>query len=119
MTHQFDVAHAQKYGVTEAVLISYIRYFIAVNQDNKVNFFEGRTWVYHTVAEYQEIFFYLTIRQVRTALNHLVKAGVLITGHFGHPFDRVLWYSFADEGAFLYEAAGDVPRPPDDNKSDR
>ena len=48
------------------------------------------------------MFPYLTGKQIRRALEELVKADIIITGNFNaNSYDRTLWYAFKDESIFL------------------
>jgi len=101
MMHSFDVDHAVRFGVLEAILIHHFQHWTAKNAANGVNQHDGYTWTYNSVRAYGELFPYFTPRQIQLALKHLVKAGILQTGHYSEDGrDRTNWYSFtknADE----------------------
>jgi hypothetical protein len=100
--HSFDTEHARLYGLTEAVLIYNFRFWIERNRANGENLREGRTWTYNSVRAFGDLFVYLSVKQIRRALDSLVAQGVLVTGnHNDTGRDRTLWYAFTDEAAFL------------------
>lgn len=97
MNHSFNVELAKEYGILEAILIENISFWIAKNEANGENFHDGRTWTYNSVRAFQELFPYATIGQIRRALSHLVKEGILVTGNYNEiQYDRTLWYAFSD-----------------------
>jgi hypothetical protein len=110
MNHQFDTAHAKQYGIPEAILINNFQWWITKNRANGVHFHDGRTWTYNTVLAFQVQFDYMTIKQVRRALDSLIEAGVLVKADLNHgSAKRTLWYAFADETRFL-EPLNQLPK---------
>lgn len=104
MDHTFDVLVAKEYGINEAILIRNFQFWIIKNRANKKHFYEGRTWSYNSITAFTEIFPYLSVDQVRYAMDKLVDKGVLIKGNFNvKQYDRTLWYAFQDEEKWLAE----------------
>lgn len=102
MTHCFDVDIATEYGVTEAILLNRLWFWIEKNRTEERNFFDGRYWTFNSRKALEELFPYLTERKIRNALNHLVEEDILITGRYNKlPFDRTIWYAFTDKGESL------------------
>lgn len=100
--HSFEVQHAKEYGLAEAVLIKNFKFWIEHNIDQKYNFKDGRTWTYISLKELAKNFEYLSEKQVRTAIDHLVADGVLMKGNYNKlAIDKTLWYSFVDEKKFI------------------
>lgn len=130
MQHHFDVEVAQRYGLTEAILLNHFSYWIELNQANGKNFFDGRYWTFCSVKAFSEIFPYLTPKKIRGALAHLQEAGLITTGNFNkQSYDRTTWYAFTQKGKsilpkgqmdFAERANGSVPKgePIPDNKTD-
>jgi hypothetical protein len=84
--------------VNEAIIISNFHYWITKNRKAGKNCFEGKTWTYNSMSSLQEIFPYMSTRQIEYALNKLVKKGVLIkANHNKKKYDRTLWYTLSDE----------------------
>lgn len=104
MDHTFDVLVAKEYGINEAIIIRNFQFWIIKNKANKKHFYEGRTWSYNSITAFTEIFPYLTIDQVRYAIDKLVKKEVLLKGNFNEKqYDRTLWYAFVNENKWLAE----------------
>lgn len=98
MNHQFNVTIAKEYGLLEAILLFNIDYWVRKNKANNKHFYDGRYWTYNSVAAFAELFPYATSKQIRTALDHLRKEGIICTGQYGDSFDKSLWYSVTDKG---------------------
>lgn len=97
MQHSFNVEFAIKYGVTEAILISHLEYWIKKNEANNKNFFDGRYWTYNSIKAWSELFPYLSEKKIRNALKHLENEGLILTGNYNtSAYDRTRWYSFSD-----------------------
>ena len=100
--HSFEVQHSKEYGLSEAVLIKNFKYWIEHNIDQKYNFKEGRTWTYISLKDLAKNFEYLSEKQVRTAIDHLVADGVLMKGNYNKlAIDKTLWYAFVNENEFV------------------
>ncbi|QGZ55110.1 hypothetical protein [Paraburkholderia acidiphila] len=100
--HSFSPAIATEHGVIAAVLINHLSFWIEHNRANKVNFHDERWWTYNSLKAFEKQFPYLTLKQIRGALEKLVEKNVLLTGHFHeNKYDRRTWYAFADETRYL------------------
>ena len=99
MHHSFDIDLAEAYGILEAILLNHFQHWIKHNAANEKHYHDGRYWTFNTVKAFAELFPYASAKQIRTALNRLIDAGVLITGNYNKTtYDRTLWYAFTDEG---------------------
>lgn len=99
MQHSFNVEFAVKYGVTEAILISNLEYWIKKNKANNKNFFDGRYWTYNSIKAWSELFPYLSEKKIRNALKNLENEGLILTGNYNtSAYDRTRWYAFSDIG---------------------
>lgn len=102
MNHSFDIDHAQAYGLREAILIGNFQFWIGKNKANGRHIYDGHAWTYNSVKAFSELFPYMSAKQIRGAILHLIEAGVLITGNYNaNASDRTLWYAFSDESIFL------------------
>lgn len=100
--HSFNIEKAKRFGVVEAILIHNFQFWINHNVDQKYNFRDGRTWTYITLKELAKNFDYLSEKQVRTAIDHLVNDGVILKGNYNKlAIDKTLWYAFVDESEFV------------------
>jgi len=99
MHHSFNVAFATVFGLPEAILLSYLEFWIKKNETLGKHFHEGTYWTYNTVSAMGEQFPYLTQYQIRNALKNLESHGLIMTGNFNEtPYDRTLWYALTEYG---------------------
>lgn len=99
MHHYFNVDIAKEYGINAAVLLENIGYWVKLNEANETNFFDGNYWTYNSRRAYQELFPYMSKRQVDTAFEKLINAGLIITGNYNKlAYDRTLWYALTQKG---------------------
>ena len=108
MKHYFYVEVARLYGLHEAVIFSHVLFWIKHNRAKGREPRNGRFWMYQSVAKMAEELGYLSPKQIRTALNNLVNAGVLVVGEFNKDRrDRTAWYSFSDRWFDILREAGE------------
>lgn len=94
MNHSFDVAIATKYGVSEAIFIENLRFWILKNKANKKHFYEGKYWTYNSAKAYAELFPYWSKQQIERVIAKLKDSGLVEIGHFStNQYDRTNWYS--------------------------
>ena len=95
--HTFDPEIAVQVGVNSAVVYRNLVFWVRHNEANRRNFHEGRYWTYNSLAAFDEQFPYLTAKQIRTALDKLVEAGLIVKGNFAEDrFKRANWYSLGE-----------------------
>ena len=96
--HHFKVRDAIRYGVTEAILLYNLRFWIAKNKANGKHFHKGRTWTYNSYKGFSDLFPYLSASQIKRALTKLAKKEAILKDNFNKmPYDRTNWYALADE----------------------
>ena len=96
--HSFNTCLAIKYGVECAIVLGHIAFWIGVNRRNKVNFCDGKTWMYQSRKEMSAAMPYFTEDQVRRYTDKLCDEGVIIKGNYNKfAMDKTIWYAFADE----------------------
>lgn len=89
------------YGFIGALLIHHFIYWIKKNGRKGKNLHDGRTWTYQTKNDIQEHFYFCTYKQIRTALDHLIEKGVLLTANYNQRSgDQTIWYAFNEEKMF-------------------
>ena len=104
MQHSFDIIIAKEYGVLEAILINHFEFWIAKNAANQKNYYDGQYWTYNSIKSFNQLFPYVTPKQIRNALEHLKELGIIQTGNFNKSsYDRTLWYAFAPEGKWIVQ----------------
>ena len=92
-SHHFDTRIAEIVGVNAAVIAENIKYWCAQKAANGQDVYEGRSWVYNSVKAWRELFPYMSESQIRTSLEKLKAAGIILSGNMGHnTHDRTLWY---------------------------
>ena len=112
--HSFEYSLAVKYGVPEALLLNYFRYWVCRNEEKQdaEKFREGRYWVYDSTRELTRKHEYWDRKVWLRALDHLVNEGMLLKGNFNKlKWDRTCWYTLSDK-AFqeIEEAEGGSKR---------
>lgn len=102
MKHHFEVKVATEVGVNAAIVYENIAYWVKHNAKQGKNLKEGVHWMYATQKELAEQFEYLSIKQVRTALEKLEEHGFIRTGSFNrHGYDRTTWYTITDKASSI------------------
>ena len=107
MIHSFDIEIAKEYGITEAILLNNIYFWIEKNKANNQNFYDEHYWTYNSKKAFTELFPYLTERQIEYALKKLVNEGLIITGNYNKSaYDRTLWYAITKKGYSILQNCG-------------
>ena len=97
--HYFYVKIAEKYGVNCAILLQHIWHCVRKNEANEKNFYDGNYWTYNSARAFSEMFPYMTVKQINTALAKLRDEGIIATGNYNEvKYDRTLWYSITEKG---------------------
>ncbi|MCF7791213.1 MAG: hypothetical protein K9M56_04360 [Victivallales bacterium] len=105
MNHSFDVELATKIGLGESIVLQHIFFWYQRNKANNKNYHSGTWWSYNSLKAFEEIFPYLTQKQIRNTLFKLEKGGYIKTGEFNQiKFDRTKWYTLTDFGLKLLES---------------
>ena len=102
MEHSFDINIAKEYGITEAILLKNIYFWVKKNALNKTNAQDGRYWTFNSVKAFSGFFPYLNERQIKYALKKLKDCGLIITGVYNsNKRLMTLWYTLSDEALIL------------------
>lgn len=102
--HSFDVDIACKYGVQSAILFNHLAFWIAKNEANGVNYYDGNTWTYNSREAFSKLFPYMTPRQISYALEKLIDGGLIVTGNYNtSSYDRTLWYALTEKGKSILQ----------------
>lgn len=112
MNHTFNVDIAEKYGLEEAILVENIVFWCVKNWSNKINIYKGKAWTYNSLKAFQDMFPYLGVGKIRSALENLETNGLIETGQFStRGGDRTKWYSLTETTEKIYgkQTGGDVP----------
>lgn len=96
--HMFNIKIAEKLGVTEAILLHNIQFWVEKSKANNKHFYKDRFWTYNSAKAFAELFPYLSEQQISRALKRLTDEGWLMKDNFNNnPFDRTSWYSLSDK----------------------
>ena len=110
--HYFDIRIAELYGVNCAVILQNLWHWIKKNEANEKNFHDGTYWTYNSTKAFNELFPYLSQRQIETALKKLRDEGIIVTGNYNAmKYDRTLWYAVTSKGkTILHGGEMDTPK---------
>jgi len=99
MYHSFDTEIARLYGVNEAIILNNIAFWVAKNEANKHNCFDGRYWTFNSAKAYSELFPYMSARTIQRVIKHLEDENLIMTGNFNaDPRNRTNFYTLTDFG---------------------
>lgn len=119
MVHNFDTEIAEQYGLLESILLNNIYYWIEKNRANNANFYDGTYWTYNSTRAFNELFPYVSERQIKNALRHLREEGILLTGNYNKStYDRTLWYALSKKGLSIVQKCPMEKPLEDDGKGD-
>jgi hypothetical protein len=80
-------------GITEAIVLQQVHYFLTVAIENDNNYKNGYFWTYNSAIKWQKQFPFWHVNTVRNALNGLEEKGILVTGCYNKMRgDRSKWY---------------------------
>src|SRR5690606_31099339 len=100
--HYFNVEVAKEHGVTAAIILKNLTFWIEKNVANGKNQFDGRTWTYNSYKAWHALFPYLSQKQLRTTLDKLVEKGGVMKGNFNQStYDRTNVYDCDDENRWI------------------
>lgn len=103
MIYMFHKEIAEEFGLAEATLFYHIAYWVRRNRKEKRNYHDGKYWVYNSAQELADgPHKYLSVYQIRRALNHLVDEGMLQLGRYNKKgYDRTYWYTLTKKAEDL------------------
>lgn len=97
--YSFSMKIAQICGVNASVIFCNIYYWVKKNKANKKHYYEGRYWTYNSIPAFEELFPFLTKKQIRTAIEKLKQEGLIECGRFNKMgYDRTTWYTVTEKG---------------------
>lgn len=98
MRYSFDGDIASVVGVNAALIYECICFWLIINKNNHRNEIENKNWVYMSVENFTEKLPFLSKSQVRTALDKLLKIGILVRDNYNRlSYDKTSWYTVSDE----------------------
>lgn len=104
MIHNFDTNIAEKYGINAAIILQNMYYWIEKNRANEKHFHDGYYWTYNSLKAFEELFPYMSNKQIRGALEKLEEEGIIVCGNYNNStYDRTKWYAITEAGYELFE----------------
>lgn len=105
MNYNFDIAIAQELGVSAAIVVQNLQFWIKKNEANDKHFHDGRYWTFNSMKAWHELFPFWTERQIRKILDDLVEKKIITKGNYNEmKYDRTLWYAFTDYGITILQS---------------
>lgn len=115
----FDPKVAESVGVNAAIIYQNLSYWCEKNAANGKHIHEGRAWTYNSNTAFAKLFPYFTENQIRTAVDKLIEADLILTGNFNETaYDRTKWYAVKTQDHLGNFANGNGIKPgpiPDKN----
>ncbi len=100
--HSFNTDIAVQVGVNGAVIYEAIKWWCVKHKVDGTNHYDGNWWVFNSRRAWCELFPYLSEQNIKTALNKLVNAGLILKGNYNtEKFDRTNWYAIADKTSLV------------------
>lgn len=86
---------AMMFGLTEALILQQIHYWLKKNKERHHNFHKGTYWVWNTIEGWHTSEFpFFSPETIKRALNKLRTRKVLRVDHFNkRSYDKTLWYT--------------------------
>lgn len=108
--HSFNIHLAGKLGITEAIILQNIYFWInEVNAKKNKHVHDGVVYMYNTSEDWTKQLPYMKIRQIKKVLSDLSsdESQILCKGCFNSvAYDRTLWYGFTEYGLELLKEVG-------------
>ena len=99
MEHSFDIDVAKELGVTGAILMKHLYFWVKKNEANNKHFVDGYYWTYNSIKAFNDLFPYLSEKQIRATLLSLEEGGYIATGNYNKSsYDRTKWYTLTQKG---------------------
>lgn len=110
--HYFNTTVAKEVGVNAAVIFENLSFWIHQNAKNGRNLKDNKYWTYTTQADLAKQLDYLTVKQVRTAIDKLTQHGYIEIGNYNKmKIDKTHWYSLTEKGvAFSQNGISERPK---------
>lgn len=101
--YHFKPEVAQEYGVSEAIFIHSLSYWIEKNKSNRRHFHDGRYWSYDSHKAIAERFPFWTVRQIERIIANCKEKGAILVGNYNTDKTvRTQWYALTDATYSIY-----------------
>lgn len=102
--HVLDIGVAQLVGANAALILENIAYWCEHNAANNTNLHDGHYWTYNSTKAFTELFPYMTVNVIRTAIKKLKEADLLLTGNYNKSaYDRTMWYTLTEKAEAMLD----------------
>lgn len=102
MIQCFDSGIAKEYGLNIAIVLQNIFYWTEHNRANNANFHDGYYWTFNSFSAFQELFPYMSMRTIKSAIAEMKEKGLIITGNYNKSsYDRTNWYALTERAYAL------------------
>lgn len=102
--HILDIGVAQLVGTNAALILENISYWCEHNAANNTNLHDGHYWTYNSTKAFGELFPYMTVNVIRTAIKKLKDNGLILTGNFNKSaYDRTTWYTLTEKAEAMLD----------------
>ncbi|RYZ81875.1 MAG: hypothetical protein EOP06_22705, partial [Proteobacteria bacterium] len=125
-SYSFDVDHAEKWGLNEAVFLHNLIHWLRLNKAERRNVQAGsdgitRVWSYNTMEAIAQLYPFWKTHQVRYVIDSLKNQEVIVTDKLSREkFDRTTWFALVDESLLqLPDASPELDRPAGDGPDPR
>lgn len=94
MVQKFNAKAAKEFGLLAAFLLEYFNFWIKVNSEKGINYYDGCYWTFNNISNIAANYPYVSQRAVYTAVQKLIQAKIIKTGNYNRTkYDRTLWYA--------------------------
>lgn len=119
MDYSFNVEVAKRYGVSEAVFLHNLHFWIMHNKANGRHYFEDkelpgvwRNWTFNSASALTDLFPFWSEDQIRRLVKKLRDNGLIHIGNYNKlGMDRTNWYALSDEILEIYHHAESHDHP--------
>ena len=104
MNINFDSNIAKEYGISIAIILDKLHFWIEHNKANNKNFYDGRYWTFNSMDAWSKQIDFMTGNTIRRTLEKMGKEGLIITGNYNaSKYDRTKWYALTDKANSIFE----------------
>lgn len=101
--YAFDSGLAAQYGVSEAIFVHRLYFWVQENQKNGRNLRDGRYWTHDSVSALTEVFPFWTRHQIEGIIKRCRDKGLILTAALSpRAYDRTNWYTVTDAVTAAY-----------------
>ena len=113
-TYSFREDIAIECGVNSAIIYANIQHWINQNKIEKRNQLKGHTWTYTTLDQYEELYPFLSKKQIRLALRKLIDANYIVAEQgIENVWERTTYYRLGREATKVKKALNKPKEEPE------